>query len=89
MQLRIELADEITKLKKSSSVWMSAFFTLLFTAAPILMDQWNNLPQDLKDALPHGTARTVAVSCFALTFLSRVTRVTARKKEEQDVATQS
>jgi hypothetical protein len=37
-----------------------------------LEDEWSRMPQDLKDALPHGTAHYVAIAAFVLVILARV-----------------
>lgn len=85
MNLRLTLADNWRQLHRKGTVLLASFFAALTAFGPTLIDTWNLMPSDLKNALPEGTARWVSTVAFLLLIVVRYTSV-RRKNEEGDDA---
>jgi hypothetical protein len=86
-RIRIELAAEVSRLKRSSSVWFAGAWSAFFIFGPTLLDVWHQIPQDLKDALPSGTTRWVGALALVTTLVARLIRVKLEPKDQpQDPA---
>ncbi|AEY69552.1 holin [Burkholderia phage vB_BceS_AH2] len=70
--MKLRLIDDWHKAWKLGSVQFAALFAFLFSIGPDLLHTWAFIPQDLKDALPEGTSRWIAVAALLLTLLGRV-----------------
>lgn len=70
--MKIGLIKNWRTAHKLGSVQISAAMVAVLTLGHSLEDEWSRMPQDLKDALPHGTARIVAIAAFALVILARL-----------------
>jgi hypothetical protein len=84
MKLKIELAQEMAKLKKSSSVWISGAFALFFSIPDAIDFAWHHIPDDLKAAIPGHYMTGLAGAAFIITFFARVLRVRLTQPGEQD-----
>ena len=84
MNIKLRLIDEWKKAWKLGSIQLVAFFTILFSMGPTLLNTWVFIPQDLKDALPQGTAKLVAVAAFILVALGRVFKIERKAPNEGD-----
>jgi hypothetical protein len=84
MKIKVELAQEIDKLKKSSSVWISAFFAILFSVPDAISYAWRFIPDDLKAAIPGHYMTGLAGVAFALTFIARILRVKFQRNGDQN-----
>lgn len=73
--MKLKLIDEWRQAHKLASVRASGALAFVFGAGPALLDAWRQIPDDLKDALPHGWARWIATAGFVLVLLARMTRV--------------
>ncbi len=73
--MKLKLIDDWRRAHKLSSVRLSSLMAVAIGAGPALLDAWHELPDDLKDALPHGWARWIATTGFVLVALARMTRV--------------
>lgn len=82
--MKIRLIDDWHKSWKLGSVQIGAFFAFLFSIGPDLLHTWAFIPQDLKDALPEGTSRWLAVAALALTLLGRVFKLERKAPQEGD-----
>lgn len=82
--MKLRLIDDWHKSWKLASVQLSAGFAFLFSIGPDLLHAWAFIPQDLKDALPEGTARWVAVVAFGLVVLGRVFKLERKTPQEGD-----
>jgi len=79
--MKIQLIDDWHRAHKFASVQIASGSALVFAVGPevlkagtSLLNTWMSIPDDLKNALPHGTAQMVAVSAFVLVLLGRVLR---------------
>lgn len=82
--LRLRLIDDWRKAYKFATIQFATFFVFLFGLGPSLVNSWSFIPDDLKNALPQGTARWLALAAFLLTLLGRVTKLD-RKQPQGDV----
>lgn len=82
-RIKIELAAELSRLKRSSSVWIAGAWAVFFTLGPEAMNVWRDMPDDLKQMLPNGWGRYIAGAAFIMTFVARVVRVSFVPKEAQ------
>ena len=73
--MKLKLIDEWRQAHKFSSVRLSGLMAVMLGAGPALLDAWREIPDDLKEALPHGWARWIATAGFVLVTLARMTRV--------------
>lgn len=73
--MKLKLIDDWRQAHKLSSVRISSLMAVAIGAGPALLDAWRELPDDLKDALPHGWARWIATAGFVLVMLARMTRL--------------
>ncbi|WP_137924661.1 hypothetical protein [Cupriavidus sp. 2SB] len=80
--MKISLADNWRQLHKKGTVILASFFAAVTAFGPTLVDTWNMMPQDLKSALPEGTARWVSTAAFVLVIFVRYTSI--RKKDKGD-----
>lgn len=80
--MKLGLAENWRQLHKKGTVILASFFAALTAFGPTLVDTWNLMPQDLKAALPEGTARWVSTVAFLLVVIVRYT--TLRKKDKGD-----
>ncbi|MEX3628764.1 MAG: hypothetical protein VB138_03995 [Burkholderia sp.] len=71
--MKFQLIDEWREAHRFSSVRLSALMATVFAIGPSLLSAWAALPDDLKQVLPTGWARTIAVGAFLLVLLARVT----------------
>lgn len=78
---RIRLVDGWQDLHKKSTVIAASGFAALYALGPVLIEVWNQMPQDLKDALPGGAARWISVAAFLLMIAFRYTKI---EKKEPD-----
>lgn len=83
-RIKVELAAEVSRLKRSSSVWFAGAWSAFFIFGPTLLDVWHQIPQDLKDALPSGTARWIGALALVTTLLARIIRVKVQPKDESN-----
>lgn len=70
--MKIRLIDEWHKAHQLASVRVAGAAIGLLELGHQLEDEWSRMPQDLKDALPHGTAHYVAIAAFALVIIARL-----------------
>jgi hypothetical protein len=84
VKLKVELSDEIAKLKKSSSVWISFAFTVLFSIPDAIDYAWHHIPDDLKGAIPGHWATGLAAVAFGLTFAARILRFKFTRNGDQN-----
>lgn len=75
MKWRVRLVDDFHYVTRRSSVIAGGALTAIFSFGPMLLNTWNSIPQDLKDALPHGTAQVVAIAGFVLMIGFRLTKI--------------
>lgn len=80
---RITLADGWRRLHTKGTVIVASAFAALTAFGPTLIDTWNLLPSDLKEALPEGTARWVSTAAFLLIVVVRYTALRPRADEQQ------
>ncbi|AIV87383.1 hypothetical protein X986_3967 [Burkholderia pseudomallei] len=73
--MKIRLIDEWRNAHKLGSVQLSSALAVVFGAGPALLDAWRSIPDDLKDALPHGWAHWIATGGFVLVLLARLLQV--------------
>jgi hypothetical protein len=81
--MKLRLIDNWHKSWKLASVQLSAGFAFLFSIGPDLLHTWAFIPQDLKDALPEGTSRWVAVTALLLVLLGRVFKLERKTPGEE------
>jgi len=82
--MSIRLIDEWRQAHTFASVRVSAAFATVFGLGPTLVSAWGALPDDLKQQLPQGWARFIAVAGFVLVLLARI--FTIDKTGDGDVA---
>ncbi len=70
---RITLADGWKRLHTKGTVILASAFAAVTAFGPMIIDAWNFLPSDMKDALPEGTARWVSTIAFLLILVVRYT----------------
>lgn len=70
--MQIRLIDEWHRFHHFASIRVGAVFISVLSLGPSLMNTWATIPDDLKGALPQGTARYVAIAGFVLMMLARV-----------------
>jgi hypothetical protein len=75
MTWRIRLADNWRDLHRKSTVIAGTTFAAITGFGPTLLDAWHALPDDLKSALPEGTARWVSMAAFVLMIGFRYTKI--------------
>ncbi|MBB3011617.1 hypothetical protein [Cupriavidus alkaliphilus] len=85
--MKLTMADGWKQLHRKGTVIVASLFAAITAFGPTLLDAWNLLPQDLKNALPEGTARWVSTAAFLLLVLVRYTALRPRDKKEGDDAT--
>lgn len=68
----MRLVDDWKNAWKWASVQISTGAALVFAIGPDLLAAWGLLPQDLKSALPDGSARWISAAAFLLVLLGRV-----------------
>lgn len=73
--MKITLADNWRVLHKRGTVIAAGMFGAVTAFGPALLNAWGSIPQDLKDALPHGTARIVSTTAFVLMIAVRYTSI--------------
>lgn len=73
--MKIQLIDDWRRAHHFGSVWAAGGMTALFGAGPALFDAWRMIPDDLKDALPHGWAHWIATGGFVLVLAARLFQV--------------
>lgn len=73
--MKIQLIDEWRRAHKFGSVQLSAGLAAVFGAGPALFDAWRMVPDDLKEALPHGWPRVIATTGFLLVLGARMFQV--------------
>ncbi len=88
MNLKLTMADNWKQLHKRGTVILASVFAAVTAFGPTLVDTWNLMPQDLKAALPEGTARWVSTAAFVLLIVVRYTALRRTEKSEGDDATQ-
>jgi hypothetical protein len=88
MKWKIGMADGWHQLHKRGTVICASVFAAVTAFGPSLIDTWNLMPQDLKAALPEGTARWVSTAAFLLLILVRYTALRKPNKKEGDDAAQ-
>lgn len=79
--MKLTLADGWKQLHKKGTVILASFCAAVTAFGPTLIDTWNLMPQDLKSALPEGTARWVSTAAFLLLIVVRYTALRRRDKE--------
>ncbi len=84
--MKLTLADNWRQLHKKGTVILASFFAAVTAFGPTLVDTWNLMPQDLKAALPEGTARWVSTAAFMLVIFVRYTALRKPEKKEGDDA---
>ena len=75
--MNLRLIEDWRRAHRFASVRLSGGAALLFGAGPALFDAWRAVPDDLKDALPHGWARWIATGGFLLILAARMVRIEA------------
>lgn len=80
--MKLSLAPNWRELHKKGTVLLASFCAAVTAFGPTLVDTWNLMPSDLKEALPEGTARWVSTAAFLLLIVVRYTSV--RRKEKDD-----
>lgn len=70
--MKFSITNE-TDLYKKSSVILSSVFAVIAAVGPAILETFNSLPPDLRDALPYGPARWVATVAFLLILVARCT----------------
>lgn len=83
--LRLRLIDDWRKAYKFASVQLAAVFTFLFGLGPSLVNSWSFIPDDMKNALPQGMARWIALAALGLILFGRVTKL-ERKQQNGDAS---
>lgn len=78
--MKLQLIEDWGRAHRMASIQFSAGFALLFSFGPELIHTWAFMPEDLKNLLPEGTGRWVAVGAFGLTLLGRLFKL--EKKDE-------
>ena len=78
--MKIEPIEGWRKSHKLASVRMSVFFAALFGVGPDLLHAWHFIPEDLKNALPDGMSRWIALSAFLLVLLGRIFSFDGKKE---------
>ncbi|WP_369050364.1 hypothetical protein [Burkholderia gladioli] len=73
--MKIQLIDDWRRAHKFGSVQVSAGLAAVFGAGPALFDAWRMVPDDLKDALPHGWAHWIATGGFVLVLAARLFQI--------------
>lgn len=73
--MKIQLIDDWRRAHKFGSVQLSAGLAAVFGAGPALFDAWRMVPDDLKDALPHGWAHWIATGGFVLVLAARLFQI--------------
>lgn len=81
-QYRLRRISDWARMHRLGSVQLAGGFAVLFGIGPDLLRTWAFMPDDLKNSLPHGAGRWVAVAAFLLTLLGRVFRL--ERKDEHD-----
>lgn len=81
-RIKVEMAADLQRLKRSSSVWFAGAWSAFFLFGPALLDVWHQIPQDLKDALPQGTTRWIGVLALVTTLIARIIRVKVQPKDD-------
>lgn len=74
--MKIQFIEDWHRAHRFASIRVAAAFAFLLGIGPSLLGAWDSLPDDLKAALPSGTARWVSIAGFALCILARVTSFT-------------
>lgn len=82
--MKLTLADGWKQLHKKGTVILASLCAAITAFGPTLIDTWNLMPQDLKSALPEGTARWVSTAAFLLLIVVRYTSLRRREKEDRD-----
>lgn len=88
MNLRLSMADNWKQLHKRGTVILASVCAAVTAFGPTLVDTWNLMPQDLKAALPEGTARWVSTAAFVLLIVVRYTALRPREGKGGDDAAQ-
>lgn len=78
--LRLRMIDDWRKAYKFATVQFAAAFTFLFGVGPDLIHSWSFIPDDLKNALPQGMARWIALVAFGIILFGRVTKLESKQK---------
>lgn len=76
--MRLKLIDEWRHAHRFGSVRLSAAMATLFGIGPSVLSAWSDIPDDLKQALPHGWAQAIAVGGFVLVLLARIFTIEQR-----------
>ena len=82
--MKLTMADGWKQLHKKGTVIVASLFAAITAFGPTLVDTWNLMPQDLKAALPEGTARWVSTAAFILVIFVRYTALRGKDKKEWD-----
>jgi hypothetical protein len=73
--MKLQLIDDWRSAhKRFASIQIAGTAAAVFAIGPELLSAWGSMPDDLKSALPHGTAQVVSVSAFVLVLLGRYFR---------------
>jgi hypothetical protein len=81
--MKLALADNWRQLHKRGTVIVAGTFAAITAFGPSLIDAWNAVPPDLKQALPEGTARYVSTAAFVLMIFVRYTTIRRDSAKEQ------
>lgn len=72
--MKLALIDDWRRAHKLGSVQVSGAMAVIFGAGPALLAAWNQMPDDLKAALPTGWAHWIATAGFVLVLLARLVK---------------
>lgn len=86
--MKLTMADGWKQLHRKGTVIVASLFAAITAFGPTLIDTWNLMPQDLKNALPEGTARWVSTAAFLLLIFVRYTALRGKDKEGGDAQDQ-
>jgi len=81
--LRLRLITDWRRAYKLASVQITAAFAFLFGLGPTLVNSWSFIPDDLKNALPQGMSRWIALAALGLIMFGRMTKL-ERKPPDGD-----
>lgn len=86
-KLKLALADNWKTLHTRGSVIFSGVIAIAAPTGAVLRETWNQMPDDLKQVLPHNVQQGISYTVLALTFLAlrytTVKKVVVIEKEEE------